>query len=57
MLDAMLSPVIPDYVSLLQEILALQAEFFVGGVLISFLAWAVGIAVYTAFRWLKSWTS
>lgn len=54
--DDLIGPVLPDYIDLVNEVIGLDAAFFVGGVLASFIAWAIGYAVYTAFHWLNIWS-
>ena len=55
--DSLISPVLPDYLDLVNEIIGLDASFFIGGVIASFIAWAIGYAIYTAFHWLNNWAS
>lgn len=55
-MDSIIADVMPDYVDQLNGIIGTLVPFFPGGVLVAVIAWAFGIAVYTAFRWLNSWT-
>lgn len=57
MLDDALSYFLPDYLDLLQDMLSVFAEFLVAGVLVSFIFWAIAIAVGAVFGWLDSWSS
>ena len=54
--ESIISPVLPNYMDLIGELVNLDAQFFVGGVLAAFIAWSIGIAVYTAFHWLNNWS-
>ena len=55
-MDSIISYVLPDYVSNLTEIVGIASPYLAGGVLVAFIGWSIGYAVYTAFHWLNSWS-
>ena len=55
-MDNIVSSVLPDYVNVLSELVGRASPFLAGGVLVAFIGWSVGFAVYTAFHWLNSWS-
>lgn len=57
MLDSALTYFLPDYVHLVEELVAYFGGFFVGGVLAAFIFWAIAIAVSSVFGWLNAWAS
>lgn len=48
---------LPDWPDYFSELVTLGSEFLVAGVLVAFISWSIGYAVFVAFRWLNSWTS
>lgn len=51
--DEIVSPYIPDYVDLVADVMAFCGGVFVAGVLAAFIAWAIGFAVHSVYRWLN----
>ena len=52
----LISGLLPEWNDYLSEIMRLGAEFFAAGVLIAFIAWAIGYAIFVLYRWLNSWS-
>ena len=57
MLDSALTYFLPDYVDLVEELVAYFGGFFVAGVLACFIFWAISIAISSVFGWLNAWAS
>lgn len=55
-MDSLFGQYLEGYADYLAEIIGLGVQMLVGGVLLPFLGWAIGYAVYSIFTWLNSWT-
>lgn len=57
MLDSCISYFLPDYVDLVGELMEYFGQFFVAGVLVCFIVWAIAYAVSSVYGWLHGWAS
>lgn len=56
MIDEILADAIPGYVEIAEEVIEVASAFFAAGVLVSFIAWALAIAIHAVFVWLGDWS-
>lgn len=55
-MDDFFSQYLTGYAEYSSEIVGLGVQMLVAGVLVPFLGWAIGYAVFSVFTWLNSWT-
>lgn len=55
-MDSVFSYFVEDYGQVLTDALGISGGFFAGGAIAAFIAWSIGYAVHSVFRWLNDTT-